>query len=343
MPEAAQEHRDHEVPVRVDRPVPVAPERDVEVVPEPARQRDVPARPELAEALREVRRVEVDAEVVAQHPGHPDGDVGVAREVAVDLEGVEHHADRDADGRERLGRVEHAVDVERQRVGDDDLLEVPDEDLAEPQQEPAPEERVVPAELREEQAGPDDGPGHELGEERDVGREPEQVPLDLDAPTVQVDRVAQRLERVERDPDREDDRQERRVLREPEKARRPVDAVEEEVEVLEDRQQPQVGHHADRQPRLLPPRVVRVDDPHADDVVDERRERDEPEEAPVPPPVEQVARREAHDEPDLPPGREVGDEEGREEDQEREAVKEHEPSAAGPGRAPRPPGPARRR
>src|SRR5436189_208321 len=67
VPQAAEEHGDHQVAVRPQLSASVASQRDVEVIPQPARKRDVPARPELAEAAREVRAVEVDAEVESEN------------------------------------------------------------------------------------------------------------------------------------------------------------------------------------------------------------------------------------------------------------------------------------
>src|SRR5207247_3270020 len=93
MPQAAEEHGDHQVAVRPQLSAPVASQRDVEVIPQPARKRDVPARPELTEAAREVRAVEVDAEVESEDARQSDGDARVAGEVAVDLERVEIDAD----------------------------------------------------------------------------------------------------------------------------------------------------------------------------------------------------------------------------------------------------------
>ena len=63
-------------------------EGDVEVVAQPARERDVPATPEVLEVTCRVGRVEVHREAEAEEQGQADGDVGVAAEVAVDLHGV---------------------------------------------------------------------------------------------------------------------------------------------------------------------------------------------------------------------------------------------------------------
>src|SRR5438093_10004681 len=93
VPEATQQHRHHEIAIGPPRPAAVAAEGDVEVVPQPARQRDVPSRPELAEAARKVRAIEVDPEIETEDSRQADGDVRVAGEIAVDLKGVQVDAD----------------------------------------------------------------------------------------------------------------------------------------------------------------------------------------------------------------------------------------------------------
>ena len=55
VPEPADEHRQHQVPVREEAASAVAAERDVDVVAEPARQRHVPAAPEVLDRGRGVR------------------------------------------------------------------------------------------------------------------------------------------------------------------------------------------------------------------------------------------------------------------------------------------------
>src|SRR4051795_6149864 len=88
MPQTAQDHRRHEVPRRLQAPAAVATQRDVQEVAQVARERDVPAPPEVADRARPVWRAKVLGEYEAHEQRHTDGDVGVPREVAVDLDGV---------------------------------------------------------------------------------------------------------------------------------------------------------------------------------------------------------------------------------------------------------------
>src|SRR5438067_209974 len=93
VPESAEEHGDHQVAVRAPSSAAIAAQRDIEVITQPTGERDVPARPEFAEAAREVRAVEVDAEVESENARQSDGDARIAGEIAVDLERVEVDAD----------------------------------------------------------------------------------------------------------------------------------------------------------------------------------------------------------------------------------------------------------
>src|SRR5579863_9363077 len=85
MPEAAQQHRDHEV--AVTPPIAgVAAHGNVEVVAQPARERDVPPAPEVLETERAVGLVEILREAESKQRRNADRDVGVGAEIAIDLQ-----------------------------------------------------------------------------------------------------------------------------------------------------------------------------------------------------------------------------------------------------------------
>ena len=124
VPEAAEDHRDHQVAVgEPARLAAAAAQRDVQVVAQEAREGHVPAAPEVAKAGRPIRAVEVLREDEAEQQREADRDVRVAGEVAVDL-GRVGEGGQDRVGREvRLGHAEHRVDdLAREGVGDQHLL-----------------------------------------------------------------------------------------------------------------------------------------------------------------------------------------------------------------------------
>ena len=252
VPQPAQQHDDHEVAVGVGAALSVAAQRHVQVVAQPARQGHVPATPEVLQGERPVRIVKVLREAEPEQECHADGDVGVTGEVRVDLDRVGVHGQHDFRPAVRPRVGEHAVDdLAGQEAGNDHLLEQTVQDQ--------PERlggRHVPgvgpvSELRCHLRCPHDRSGHELGEERQVHREVQRRHL-ADVPTADIDDVAHRLERVEGDADRQ------RVLQNGQGAR-DAEALEqvghldgEEVPVLEDAEDGQIGGDAEPHPQTFP-------------------------------------------------------------------------------------------
>ena len=108
-----------------------------------------------------------------------------------------------------------------------------------------------------------------------------------------VEDVAQGLERVERNPDREDDLQRRRMRRKSKRVQESNGVIEEEVEVLEDAENTEVNHKRERNDHLTLGREARKR--KSAPPRPKRRKGDKQEELPIPPTVEDVAR-ENHEE-----------------------------------------------
>src|SRR5690606_20017742 len=104
VPQAAQEHDGHEVEEHTGPTHAAATHGPIEVVTQPVGERLVPAVPELEEVSRVVRLVEVLGELEAEELRAADGDVGVAREVEIELQRVGDGRDRGLGGGE-VGRV----------------------------------------------------------------------------------------------------------------------------------------------------------------------------------------------------------------------------------------------
>jgi hypothetical protein len=167
VPEPAQQHREHQVAVGLEPPAAVAAERYVEVVAQPARQRHVPAPPEIAQRQRHVGTIEVLRQLVAEQQREADRHVGIAREVAVDLRREAVEGERELRGRVRVrvavDRVDHAPG---ELVGDHCLLQHPADDQEDRGTRQHRARVARRAQLRQELVGPDDRPGHEMREER---------------------------------------------------------------------------------------------------------------------------------------------------------------------------------
>src|SRR5438046_10722281 len=88
MPKSAQQHGQHQVQVGPPGPFPIAAERNVQIVLEELRERDVPAMPEVLNGLRQVRQVEIVRPAKTEAEAQTPSDVGVAREIEVDLQRI---------------------------------------------------------------------------------------------------------------------------------------------------------------------------------------------------------------------------------------------------------------
>ena len=267
-------------------------EGDVEVVSEPGGEGDVPTPPELGDVAGEVGELEVGHQLEAEELGGADGDVGVPGEVPVDLEGEEDGPEDEGRAGERLGVVETHVDVGRTGVGHDDLLEHAPEDEAHAVAPLLVGEGPRRGDLRQQVGGPLDGARDELREEGDEGAKGDGVAGGLEVAPIDVDGVGEGLEGVEGDADGQDDLQGGGVHGDAEglPGRDPV--LDEEVGVLEVAEDAEVDGEGHPQPPFLPRFVRRFFNADADEEVDDGGEGNQPEEAPVPPPVEDIRRNE---------------------------------------------------
>ena len=242
VPQPSQHHRDEQVAVGAQFAFAVAAQRDVEVVAQPRGERDMPPAPEFGDGGRLVRGVEVLGEAEAQQQGDADRHVRVAREVAVDLQGIAVDARQALEARIEQRLVEDAVDeIERDVVRNDRLFEESRKDQEDSRAEHfARHDDRVAADLGDEVPGPDDRACDQLGEEREVEKVVAPVAERFELSAVDVDRVAHRLEHEERDADRQEDVLE---LEEP-LPEHLVGDVDQEVGVFEISQHPEVHHDA---------------------------------------------------------------------------------------------------
>ncbi len=205
VPQPAEQHRDHHVPVRHERALPVTAERDVDVVAQPAGERHVPAPPEVLQRDRGVRRVEVLRELEAEQQRDADRDVRVAAEVGEDLHGVRVDADQHLERRVAVRRCKDLVhDVSRQVIRDHHLQKEPRDDEHERARRVHLAWIAWRLELRQQLARAHDRAGDQVREERLEDRETRKRRGHELAP-IGVDDVRDRHEREERDADRKRD------------------------------------------------------------------------------------------------------------------------------------------
>jgi hypothetical protein len=245
VPEPAEHHRDHEVARLHELAVAVAAERDVEEVAQKARERDVPAPPELAEAQGAIGAVEVLREDEAQEQRDADRDVGVAREVAEDLHGVGVGGEQDVGCRVGLRDAEDRIDdLAREEVGDRHLLHEADDDERDAGADGDLARIARALELGQELARADDRAGDDVGEEAQVQPDVDRLRGRQQA-AVDVDGVGDGLEDDEADADRQRDRRERQRQPEADLVEQRVGLLCEEPVVLEDAERREVQRDRD--------------------------------------------------------------------------------------------------
>ena len=252
VPQAAEEHRDHQVAIGREAALPVPAERHVEVVAQPGRKRDVPRPPELRDVSREIRLVEVLEQLDAEQARGSAGDVAVAGEVAVDLEGEPVHAEHERRRADPARVCERGVDRRRERVGDRDLLEQSQQD----EEDPGPDLRPMKAGsagARTGEAAPARGrsgrpPSCGKNETKSAKSRRRWTGSMLAA--VHVERVRDPVERVEGDPDRKQDAERRRVRVEPQCVSRSAPESTKKLKYLKNPRMPRFTARLTKKMRL---------------------------------------------------------------------------------------------
>jgi hypothetical protein len=110
-------------------------------------------------------------------------------------------------------------------------------------------------ELRQKIGGPHDRTGYELRKERHVQQHVDRSPADRHLAAIHIGDVGDAVKRVERDPDGQDDLEERQLACEAEQLRQLVRRDDEEVEIFEYAQQAEMDRHPGRQCGALAARI----------------------------------------------------------------------------------------
>ena len=247
MPQAAQQHGQEQVAVALESAVAVAAQRDIQIVAQEARQRDVPAAPEVDDRGGFVGRIEIDRQDNAKHVGQAIGHVGIGRKIEIQLEGV---GQRPGPGFEHaqvlVMLVEHGADKARHAIGKDDLLEQADGKESQPHHQPATVKHMRGRlrKLRHHLLVMQDGTGDQvrkIGDEQAIAFRL----IILDLAGVAVDQVGNLGKGEKRYADRQDDAQRRDG-----RARHGRHIAEQKIGIFEKYQQRQIEDQAGHQPAL---------------------------------------------------------------------------------------------
>ena len=203
----------------------------------------------FAQAGGQVGIVEVQHQADTHQASHAAGHVGVAAEVEVDLPGEGERGQQERRSIVEIRRGVDRIDVQPQVVGQRHLLEQTDDEQRQAVADVGRANHGKSIELRQQLAGPLDRPGDQLRKQRHEGGEANEAAFAIDLATIEVDRVAHRLERVERNAHRQQDVRSGQLVAGPQLCQQPVDVVGDESAVLEEAEQQQVVDHAQAQPR----------------------------------------------------------------------------------------------
>src|SRR4051812_2873786 len=124
VPEAANEHHDHEVDHGARRTEAVSAQRNVEVIAQESGERDVPPPPKIGEPDGRVGKPKVVLEGEPETECGADREDGIARKIKKDLAGKSDHAGPRIEGYQGAAITEYAVSRAReQSIGEHDFFE----------------------------------------------------------------------------------------------------------------------------------------------------------------------------------------------------------------------------
>ena len=264
-------------------------QRHVHVVTQEVRQGHVPAGPELGDALRDVGLVEVLRKTKAHHQGQAQGHMAVAREVEVQLQGRDHQAEPGIAQLQGAFADEQHVD-RRQLVGDQHFHDETEHEPAHAQRKQLQRMGTL-AQLWGQLAVAQDRPGNQVREQCNERGKVDEVVGRRGVLAVNVDDVAQGMEHIEGDAQRQENRLQGKGI-DAQRCEQGGQHFGAEVGVLEVAQGRQVADDADPQQTKRPAFVAGIQaclDAQAEPVVPVGDGDEQQQKVRAPPGVEDVA------------------------------------------------------
>ena len=154
----------------------------------------MPPPPEFLDGLSEIGRIKVFRQIDAQHFRRADGHIGVARKVAVDLQGIDQSGEHQEDAGIALIAAIDRIDEDRRPVRNAELQEkAPGQDQEAPAQ--LGKVRLLGLLILGQQlVAPADRAGEDLRKEGDKQCKPQKILFRLVFAFIDVDQVPRRLE-----------------------------------------------------------------------------------------------------------------------------------------------------
>lgn len=314
------------VPVSSSRAAPAAAsaaQGDVQVVGEPAGQADVPPPPEIPDGTGSVGLSEVLGKPDAHEPGTAHGDIGVAGEVAVDLQGKEHggqhHGHTTCTGSVSIGRIHKGG----QEVGDEHLFAVSTHQEPDALGDVLLIQGVGGLQLGQQVTGALDGSRHQLREKGDKQSVVPQVSLGPDGAPIDVKGVGHGLEHIEGDAHGQQQMEAGKAALHPEQLQQGEHAPQGKVHVFEEEQDAQAHHRIQNHRTALLLSGLRPLDAQSACVGHQGGEKDEAEQPGAVTGVEEIGGGQEHHPPLLPGGKPVEGQHRREKEEKTGGHKAH--------------------
>src|ERR1022692_543553 len=189
--------------------------------------------PEFRNRPGVIGRIEILPQFKPKNLRRPDGDIGVPGEVAIDLVSKEKGGDAKLQAVEIPWSSIDIVDIQRQAISNHYLLEKPPRDPLQPTSDQRVIKVVDLVELVDKTLRPLNRPRHQLWEKHHIRSIYQEILLRLVPPLINLDHIAEALEGVKRQTDRQNDMEDRLRQSPPSEIRNADKVAEEKIIVLE--------------------------------------------------------------------------------------------------------------
>ena len=215
----------------------------------------MPPAPKVGDIRGEIGLSEIQAQLYPEQTGDTSGNIGIAREIAIDLKREQVRPHQQGKTTEPVRLLKDTIDHRSDTVGQEDLLKVTDQDELAGRGDHLFGHHAPLFQLRDQSGRSLDWAGDQLGEERDVEGKEGEIPLNGLFAAINIDRVGQRLEGKKTDTDRQQDSQGKRGRAKTEDIQQMNEGISEKVEILKEPKQPQTNRHRGPKPELFAGRV----------------------------------------------------------------------------------------
>lgn len=197
VPESAGQEGKNQIQAMPEGAFAAAAQGNIYIIPEPSGERNMPAAPELADAVRKVRAFKVLLQFDPEELGAADGNIRIPGKVAINLDGKHNSCDREDQSGIIGGIIVNAVYGRSQQFCDHQLLKIAHGHQFQAVRRLGRSEGASFFELGKQDIAPSDGAGKELGEKGDEQAVITEMPFRRVLSPIDVNEVSQCLKSIE--------------------------------------------------------------------------------------------------------------------------------------------------